>query len=202
MHKKMWMKKDKRGEIGIGTMIVFIAMVLVAAVAASVLISTANQVREQAQSTANQSLNNVASGFIAQDVVGTTDTDRAQINSVTVYLRLAAGSPAINMDNVVITVVNGEDSQFLTMDDNVTADTYTAEPMVSISEFAWLDSNHIAGQGDLLKLTIGDDTNPVGVSGVGFNSQCTIKIMPAYGQSTLIVFKTGETFPTTIISLK
>jgi flagellin FlaB len=202
MHKKMWMKKDKRGEIGIGTMIVFIAMVLVAAVAASVLISTANQVREQAQSTANQSLNNVASGFIAQDVVGTTNADRSQINSVTVYLRLAAGSPAINMDNVVITVVNGANSQFLTMGDAVNDSVYTAVPMVSISGFAWSASNHIAGQGDLLKLTIGDNSSAVGVSGVGFNSQCTIKIMPAYGQSTLIVFKTGENFPTTIISLK
>ena len=65
------MKNDKRAEMGVGTMIIFIAMVLVAAVAASVLISTANTVREQAQSTGDQAINNVASGFIVQDVVGT-----------------------------------------------------------------------------------------------------------------------------------
>jgi flagellin FlaB len=41
------MRNDKRAEMGVGTMIIFIAMVLVAAVAASVLISTANTVREQ-----------------------------------------------------------------------------------------------------------------------------------------------------------
>ncbi len=69
--KKAWKKFDKRAEMGVGTMIIFIAMVLVAAVAASVLISTANSVREQAQNTGEQAIQNVASGFITYDVVGT-----------------------------------------------------------------------------------------------------------------------------------
>ncbi len=69
--KKTWKKFDKRAEMGVGTMIIFIAMVLVAAVAASVLISTANSVREQAQNTGEQAIQNVASGFITYDVVGT-----------------------------------------------------------------------------------------------------------------------------------
>ncbi len=68
-------KKDKHGDMGVGTMIIFIAMVLVAAVAASVLISTANTVREQAQNTGDQAINNVASGFVVQDVTGTVDDD-------------------------------------------------------------------------------------------------------------------------------
>ena len=65
MNKKwMSMKNDKRAEMGVGTMIIFIAMVLVAAVAASVLISTSNTVREQAQTTGEQAINNIASGFL------------------------------------------------------------------------------------------------------------------------------------------
>jgi flagellin FlaB len=64
------MKKNKRAEMGVGTMIIFIAMVLVAAVAASVLISTANTVREQAQQTGDQAINGVATGFLVQDVIG------------------------------------------------------------------------------------------------------------------------------------
>ncbi len=89
--------------MGVGTMIIFIAMVLVAAVAASVLISTANSVREQAQNTGEQAIQNVASGFITYDVVGDhCPTNYDELDAVDIYVRLAAGSPSINMDNVVI----------------------------------------------------------------------------------------------------
>ncbi|NLI73465.1 MAG: hypothetical protein GX369_01655, partial [Euryarchaeota archaeon] len=86
-----------------------------AAVAASVLIGTANQVREQAQSTGNQAINNVASGFIVHDVVGTVDKEENKIDEIVIYLRLAAGSPRINMANVMITLVSGDVNQVMNM---------------------------------------------------------------------------------------
>jgi len=199
MHKKTWMKKDKRGEIGIGTMIVFIAMVLVAAVAASVLISTANQVREQAQATGDQAINNVASGFIVQDVVAQVNqTDRATVDNITIYIRLAAGSPAINLDNVVLTLVSGDLNMFLAYGDAASATAYSASREVNIADFQWSDGSHVVGQGDMIKITITDG----GALGIGLNQDGEVKIMPAYGQVTMIVFKTGEAFPTEYISLK
>ncbi|MEI6797420.1 MAG: archaellin/type IV pilin N-terminal domain-containing protein, partial [Methanomassiliicoccales archaeon] len=104
--KKNWtkMRRDRRADIGIGTMIVFIAMVLVAAVAAAVLISTANQVREQATSTGDQAINNVAAGFIKQGVNGFVNATNGLVDSLNITLRLAAGSPDINMNNVVVKV--------------------------------------------------------------------------------------------------
>ncbi|MEM0449572.1 MAG: archaellin/type IV pilin N-terminal domain-containing protein [Methanomassiliicoccales archaeon] len=200
MHKKMWMKKDKRGEIGIGTMIVFIAMVLVAAVAASVLISTANQVREQAQSTGDQAINNVASGFVVQDVVAQVNqSTRASVDNITIYVRLAAGSPAINLDNVVITLVSGDLNMFLAYGDTAGDTTYSASREVNIADFQWSTGSHVVGQGDMIKITI---TSTDKALGIGFNQDGEIKIMPAYGQVTLITFKTGEAFPNEFFSLK
>ena len=46
-----WLKRNDVGAIGIGAMIVFIAMVLVAGIAASVLVQTANRLETQAMET-------------------------------------------------------------------------------------------------------------------------------------------------------
>jgi flagellin FlaB len=200
MHKKMWMKKNKRGEMGVGTMIIFIAMVLVAAVAASVLISTANSVREQAQTTGDSAINGVASGFVVQDVVGKVNSSTYKtIDELTVFVRLSAGSPPISMDNVYVTMVSDNIKQSMMMSPTTANGTaYKAELSLAISGYEWSTNSHVVGQGDLIKMTI---TSQDGTLGIGFNQDCTIKIMPAYGQQTLVMFKTGEAFANEYITL-
>lgn len=99
------MRNDKRAEMGVGTMIIFIAMVLVAAVAASVLISTANNVREQATQTGNDAITNVASGFDIMYVKGTVAGN--EIISMDVYVQLYAGSPALRLKDVILSMTAG-----------------------------------------------------------------------------------------------
>jgi archaeal flagellin FlaB len=209
---KNWlkMKNDKRAEMGVGTMIIFIAMVLVAAVAASVLISTANTVREQAQSTGEQAIMNVASGFVVQDTVGKVGTGNLNITEVYLFVRLASGSPEINMDNVMIEITTPaltKITSFSIVDgtnawSTVSNDThFGCERIKDASHYPWAVNSHVVGQGDLLKIYVSDHDVLKSSLNIGFSQTVEIKIIPAYGQMSYMTFTTGEAFPADYITL-
>ncbi|MXR20603.1 archaellin/type IV pilin N-terminal domain-containing protein, partial [Halobacterium bonnevillei] len=62
--------EEERGQVGIGTLIVFIAMVLVAAIAAGVLINTAGVLQTQAEDTGQDSTDQVANNINVIGAVG------------------------------------------------------------------------------------------------------------------------------------
>jgi archaeal flagellin FlaB len=198
--KKTWLKKDRRGEMGVGTMIIFIAMILVAAVAASVLIGTANKVREQAQNTGDQAINNVASGFVVQDVTGTVNAGFTQITDLTVQMRLQAGSPNINMNLVSIQVVSENANALL----KFAAGSATASGAVANSYYGtnttgstttWTGANRVVSQGDQITVTITGLT-------LGYSAAATIKVVPSYGSSTTVNFVTPAFYSTPLVNLR
>ena len=196
-------KKDKRAEMGVGTMIIFIAMVLVAAVAASVLISTANKVREQAQNTGDQAINNVASGFVVQDVTGQVTAARDSIKNLTVQLRLQAGSPAVNMDKVTVQFISGSTNNMMQMSATGAPSSvrYVANQTLAkvYGQSTWSTSNYVVQQGDLITISICNATHNLDLR---FTQTCTIKIVPAYGSPTTINFATPSYYNTDYVNLK
>ena len=99
--------KDEDGaETGIGTLIVFIAMVLVAAVAATVLIHTAGQLQQQAQSTGSTTTQQVSTGVIVQSVAGfdynTADPEAGNVSWIAIYVTLNSGSGPVDLGNATL----------------------------------------------------------------------------------------------------
>ena len=104
-NEKRNIKEDEKALIGIGTLIVFIAMILVAAVAASVVIQTSENLQQRAQSVGMQTIREVSSGMVIQDITGYTNSNRTKIQYLAILVRPRAGSKDIDLSLVTATLL-------------------------------------------------------------------------------------------------
>ena len=86
-------RSDESGSIGIGAMIVFIALILVAAVASTVIIKTAEELQDRAEKTGDDTRDQISGKLIITDVyVNSDDATDGDIDDLTVIAKLASGS--------------------------------------------------------------------------------------------------------------
>ena len=114
-----------RGQVGIGTLIVFIAMVLVAAIAAGVLINTAGLLQSQAEATGEESAQQVSDRVVVGTVIGDgNDFDAGdleedpeeRIDCIALTVSRSPGAGDINLENSIIEVFANGFSATLTHD--------------------------------------------------------------------------------------
>ena len=132
------LKRKDVGSIGIGAMIVFIAMVLVAGIAASVLIQTSTTLESQAMATGSETTDEVSGGIAVFDVEGHVATD---IDGLAITIRVRAGSPDIDLNETMILLSDGSTKVLLRYDyaDSNHFNTSVNESDASVFGFKYTD---------------------------------------------------------------
>jgi len=103
---------NEDADVGIGTLIIFIAMVLVAAVAAAVLIQTSGVLQQKAQQTGKEATTEVSSNLKIDAIMGNVTSNAVDILNVSISL--SAGGSEIDFSQVVIKYINGTKTTTLT----------------------------------------------------------------------------------------
>ena len=129
--------KEDRGQVGIGTLIVFIALVLVAAIAAGVLINTAGFLQSQAEATGEESTSQVSDGVQIQATTAEVDDSNSDIRVIEMQVGLSPGSESIDLSETTIDWVGENDAATLEI---TTVDSSTASDNTATSH-AFIDTN-------------------------------------------------------------
>jgi len=167
-----------RGQVGIGTLIVFIALVLVAAIAAGVLINTADLLQSQAQETGEESTDQVSNNVNIESVTGLDATASGDapsvgtgadddIDKLEFVVALGSGSDPIDMSQVELQVLTDTQSNLLTFGNGAGSgtDLFTVEDLEGNSVSALvsgervkivIDTHADPGAGDISQFTAGD----------------------------------------------
>lgn len=181
--------EKNKGMMGIGTLIIFIAMILVAAVAASVLINTAGSLQQRALTTGGQTEQAVATGAEAVSVTAQNASSDHELEDFELMLRLNPGSTEMNLNNTALildTSENSYDYEYSGSGDawmvSSTTGTFAVEYVKRGPEY----ERGYLSRGDVIKLKF-NVTTPVGE-----NQRVRMKVIPRVGQPTLIEFTTPD----------
>jgi len=111
--------QDKnKAAVGIGTLIIFIAMILVAGIAASVIVQTINSLQQQALSTGQQTQKEISTGLEITHVSG--HKSGSTLDQIAIFIRPTAGSESVDLTYAYISLSNASSVVIL----NYTTNSY------------------------------------------------------------------------------
>jgi len=185
-------KVNDRAEVGVGTLIVFIAMVLVAAVAAAVLINTSGVLQQRASQTGKQATQEVSSNLQVTGIYGVRNSTSADLYQLKFNVGLAAGAPQLDVTKIVIRYSDGANVRQYS---ESTAPTFTATWIRDVTGTG--ATNKVMNAGDLVefRINVPDD--------IAERSSIQALFIPEAGASIPADFTTPPTYGTeTTVTLR
>ena len=214
-HKNI--KEDEEAVIGIGTLIVFIAMVLVAAVAASVIIQTSETLQNRAYAVGKETIKDVSSGLKVISVSGKANSDKTIIESLAIAIKPRAGSVDIDLNETIIYMQN-DNLTALRLDTGEVSDNVSANGV-----FNTLNMDNLGATEFGIIATHDRDSSIVNNFGMSTDDQAMLiinltaalpanggllpggdingNIVPEFGSSGIFIIMTPSAFTTRIVEL-
>ena len=132
------------GSIGIGAMIVFIALILVAAVASTIIIKTAEELQQNAEATSDDTRKEISGKIsIIQILVNTSGA--TDINSLLVTAKVASGSTDVLVNNIEWLITCGDDNNYGVVTGNLGTDGSWGEPQDGGSTYSDVNAMELDG---------------------------------------------------------
>ncbi|HDH45429.1 MAG TPA: flagellin, partial [Thermococcus sp.] len=94
--------RSTRASVGIGSLIIFIAVILIAGIAASILIQTMSNIQRKAMDTGKETLVSIAEGIEVFQVVGYVV--ESKIDQLAIIVRPLAGAGAVDLSKSYVTL--------------------------------------------------------------------------------------------------
>ena len=174
------LRSTDRAEVGVGTLIIFIAMVLVAAVAAAVIIGTSGTLQQRAQQTGKEATEEVSSNLKVIDVYGTRNDTSRDLWDIKIQLQLPAGGQKVDMSNLVVRYSDGV---------NVRNYIFNGSPAFNLSWIRGLGTNNVIDTGDLVELRFNGTSAELPP-----RTQFTVQLIPEVGNPVELSLKTPSTY--------
>ncbi len=197
--RKLRLPQEEDAQVGIGTMIVFIATVLVAAIAAGVLISTSSDLQEKSTRTGQEATEQVASNLNVESVVGKRDaTTDAGLKDLELYIVLAPGASEVDLSQLQIQATDG--ASLVTMDYAAAADTDSfAATAIRDADSSFSATNPVMTSGDLVRVDI--DLDAIAGINMEFAPRADVRLtlIPEVGNSVPVGFSTPNSYGTKLV---
>jgi flagellin FlaB len=205
--------REKNAAVGIGTLIIFIAMILVAGITASVIIQTMNSLEQQALQTGLETMRDVSSGLRVTQVSGYNNG--STISQIAIFLRTTAGSDDIDLTYAYISLSDTSKSVILnfntsifnssisgglfgTLDDTQLTESTYGLMVVRDVDNSCVPTNPTINNDDLVVLLVNSSAC---FTGIDPRTEVSGNVVPEYGISGLISFTTPSAYINTIIEL-
>ncbi|MFH0817072.1 MAG: archaellin/type IV pilin N-terminal domain-containing protein [Candidatus Micrarchaeota archaeon] len=190
--------KTKKGAVGIGTLIIFIAMVLVAAIAAAVLINVSGILQQKSMATGKEAIEQVSGNLVVIGIRGNTNVGMTNIDNMNISITAAAGAGRVDLSQLVIKVGNKNNESTMTYSATATSTTAFTATKIRDPSNLFTTATPVIDGSSLIQLNT--NLTSTGVN-LPVRTQYHIELIPERGASTVIDGVTPSSYSTTIQSL-